>query len=297
MTCFARRASRSGRFRFQTISGVALALAVAAGAAAGEDAAPPSEPAEALLGRAFANLYADDYIQTMELSTQPRAGRGMTRRIQITRKQSADPGKALIRFLEPYEVRRTSVLVLENDGASDDLYVYLPATRLTRHLSNSQRADSFFGTDLAYEDIEPKHIEDYAVERIGAGAHLDAPCALLEVRNRPGFESTYERMVSCIEERRGLILWTDFYVRGQQTKRLEIDPASVRDIDGRYIPFQMTMRDRRRGSATQIATESYEIHPEIPDTLFTTWNLEAGDAERDKTRAGEPASVHDAGHP
>ena len=37
------------------------------------------------------------------------------------------------------------------------------AARLTRRLSSSQRADSFFGTDLSYEDVEPKRISDYEV--------------------------------------------------------------------------------------------------------------------------------------
>jgi hypothetical protein len=261
---------------------IAGATLVAHGA---EDGRLQHEPAAALLDRAFANLYAEDYIQTMELSTQPRSGRGMTRLIQITRKQSVVPGRALIRFLEPYAVRRTSVLILENDGRTDDLFVYLPATRLTRHLSNSQRADSFFGTDLAYEDIEPKYTEDYDVVITGQGSHAGIPCIQLELRNRPSFESTYDRLVSCVEEKRGVILWTDFYRNGTSTKRLEVDPASIRSVGTRAIPFSMTVTDLRRRSKTAIATTTYDIHTNIPDALFSTWNLEAGDARRDRAQA------------
>jgi len=268
------------------IAAIAIASAPLIAAAAEDGEASRESPTD-LLARAFDNLYAEDYIQTMELSTQPRSGRGMTRLIQITRKQSVLPGRALIRFIEPYEIRRTSVLILENDERTDDLYVYLPATRLTRHLSNSQRADSFFGTDLAYEDIEPKYIEDYEVAIKGHDSLAGQPCTLLEIKNRPTFESTYDRMLSCVEPDRGVILFTDFYRKSQRVKRLEVDPGSIRNVGTRSIPFSMTMADPRRRSKTAITTKTYDIHSNIPDTLFSTWNLEAGDARRDRSQVSK----------
>ena len=265
---------------------VGLALLLPPSAVASEDASAPPPDGDALLARAFHNLYADDYVQTLEMTTRGRSGRGMSRRMQITRKQSADPGKALVRFLDPYQIRRTAILILENDDASDDFYVYLPAARITRHLSSAQRADSFFGTDFSYEDIEPKEAVDYVARLTGSGYLGERPCALVEIHAREGIDSTYERMVSCIEAERGVIYWTDFYRKGAVTKRLEIDPASVRAIGSRFIPFEMTMRTPRSGSETLLRTESYDLRPQIPDSLFTTWNLEAGSARRDRSRAG-----------
>ena len=279
----------TGASRVLGVLGLALGgclYVVSSTAARAGDAAPGTGTASELLARAFFNLYADDYIQTMEIETRSRRGRGMSRKLQITRKQSNPPGRALLRFLAPYEIRKTSVLILENDGASDDLYVYLPATRTTRHLSANQRGDSFFGTDLSYEDIEPKYVEDYDARRVAAEDGEDGGCHPIELRARAHFESTYERMVSCIEEERGIILWTKFYQRGAVVKRLEIDPGSVRKIGERFIPFTMTMSSMRQRSQTVVRTESYEIRPAIPDELFSTWNLEAGDANRDRTRSG-----------
>jgi hypothetical protein len=209
----------------------------------------------------------------------------MARRLQITRKQSKRPGKALVRFLEPYAVRRTSILVLENDGASDDLYAYLPAARRTMHLSAAQRADAFFGTDLAYEDLEPKYATDYEAEAVGRDRYDGLSCVLLDVRPRPHFESSYERLHTCLEPERAIMLWTDFYRRSRFWKRLEIDPDEVRPVQERFIPFHMVMSTPHRRSETLMLTKSYELRPEIPDKLFSVWNLEAGDAERDRSRS------------
>jgi hypothetical protein len=237
-----------------------------------------------LLARAFANLYADDYVQKLTLSTRVGSARPLDRTLQITRKQSVQPGKALVRFLAPFDVRRTSILILENDTANDDLYVYLPALEMTRRISSAQRADSFFGTDLSYEDIEPKQASDYDVRVLPADA--TEPCVRLEILPGKGFESTYEAMISCIEPERALIYWTEFRRRGKAVKRLEIDLAEVEPVKQRFIPYRMTVRSLTTGSETEMRTESYELVDTVPESLFTTWNLEAGDAKRDRKKTG-----------
>jgi uncharacterized protein len=267
---------------------LAAALLFMLGTGAGaEDTAAPESPS-ALLDRAFANLYGDDFVQVLSLSTQRRGSQAMVRRIQLLRKQSEAPGKALVRFLEPPEVRRTSVLILESSARYDDFFVYLPALGRVRRISSGQRADSFFGTDLCYEDIEPKRAKDWEVALAGPSEEGGTPCAVLDVRPRVPEDSTYERMVSCIDPVRGVILRTDFYRRGEVVKHLRVRPDDVREVAGRQIPFVFTMDTPRAGSATVVATETYDIRKALPDALFTAGNLEIGDADGDRRQAGPP---------
>jgi hypothetical protein len=238
--------------------------------------------AEDLVHRAFFNLYAQDYIQTIELVTYPRGGRGMKRKIQVIRKQSSESGKALLRFVAPSYVRGTSVLIIENDSIVDDIYIYIPAARITRHLTSSQKSDAFFGTDLAYEDFEPKKIGDYKVRMLGACASVKKSRKLVEISAKPRMGSGYERMVSCIEDERGIIVWTEFYRKGDVVKRLEVELGSVKEIGMRFVPFKMKMKDLRRGSFTMINTEDFRVVSAIPEKLFSTRNLELGNSRRDR---------------
>jgi hypothetical protein len=264
------------------------ALVASPAAAVGEKAAAAEAgKAAELLGRAFENLYAEDYIQTLVLATRSRGGNEMRRRLQLTRRQSVRPGKALLRFLYPQSIRRTSILVLENEGASDDLYVYLPAARITRHLSNVQKGDSFFGTDLSYEDVEPKNVDDFVVRFLedevpASPGDGSAACVKLEITAAPGFQSAYDKQISCLDPERAIILWTDYYAKGRHLKRLTIDLDEVRVIGGRNIPFLITIENPRQRSITKVITEDYNLRAEIPDKIFNTWNLAAGDAESDR---------------
>ena len=249
----------------------------------GEERRAPA--AGELLDLAFRNLYAHDHIQVIRLETRSGSGRSMNRRMQVTRKQSSRPGKALLRFLDPFDVRRTSILLLENDEGSDDLYVYLPATGITKHLSSAQKGDSFFGTDLSYEDLEPKYAKDYSAKYQDDGSENDPGCKQVVSIPKASAASSYEKMVSCIDPIGGVITWTDFYRRNRVVKRLEINSESVQEIDSHLIAFEMSVESLNRGTRTSVVTERYESRPAIPERLFSTWNLQAGDAARDRSRS------------
>jgi hypothetical protein len=263
------------------LAGAAVAGTAVAGAAT--DAGPPAPPE--LLERAFRNLYGDDFVQVMALSTRRRGSRPLVRRVQLVRKQSVRPGKSLVRFLDPPEVRRTSVLILEASERYDDLFVFLPALGRIRRVAAGQRADSFFGTDLSYEDVEPKYAEDWDARRVELGSEAGTPCLVLEIRPRRPETSTYERMVSCIEPERALVLRTQFFRDGLEAKQLRVDPRDVREVAGRQIPFVLTMTTPRLRSETVVTTERYDIHPALPEAIFTQSNLETGDAEGDRRAA------------
>ncbi len=279
------RRGRAGLLSARAALAVLVLVLALAPAHAAEDALPGAGAARELLGRTFRNLYEADFIQVMTLVTRSSSGRTMTRRLQITRKQSS--GKALVRFLGPPDIRGTSMLVLEQDDRYDDVFLYLPAFDRVRRVSSAQRADAFFGTNLTYEDLEPKRAADFEARIVGRDALDGIACVLLEARPHPQLESQYERTISCVDSDRAVALWTDHYANGRVLKRTECDPRRIQTVGERYIPFEARGVSREAGSETLFVTESYETRIEIPDALFTAKHLMRGDEEKDRERSRE----------
>lgn len=254
--------------------------------AAGEPAtdAAPAIDARALLDRAYRNLYDHDFVQVLRISAGFPGGRHFERRLQIVRKQSHPPGRALVRFLDPPDIRRTAMLLIESPERYDSIYLFIPAFDLVRHVAVMQRADAFFGTDINFEDLEPKYVERLEVRSLGAGQAAGKPCWRIESRSAAGVESTYERLVSCVDPDRSVVMWTDFYRAGEPHKRLEVDPRSVQRVGDRWIPFGAVVRTPNRGTETRLETESYEPRDDLPESIFTAANLEFGDAARDRAQ-------------
>jgi hypothetical protein len=270
-----------------------ILLGVAARADGVEDAPPASPSASELLDRAYRNLYEGDFVQILALTTRSATGRTMTRRLQVTRKQTSPPGKALVRFLEPPDIRGTSLLLLERDDRHDDLFLYLPAFDRIRRVSAAQRADAFFGTLLTYEDLEPKQAKNYEARFAGRDVVEGVPCVLLEVRPRPEIQSDYERIEPCIDPDRAVALRTDYWVKGRRIKRSVSPPRRIQAVEGRSVPFETRIRSDESGTETLLVTESYEIRAEIADDFFTAKQLMQGDEKRDReqSRTLPPAAV------
>ena len=69
--------------------------------------------------------------------------------------------KTRIEFIEPADVRGTTLLLLEQAGEEDDLqYLYLPAFKKTRRIAGSQKNGSFMGSDFTYADMESRDAQE-----------------------------------------------------------------------------------------------------------------------------------------
>ena len=66
--------------------------------------------------------------------------------------------KTLLIFKDPPDVRGTTLLTHENHAGDDDQWLYLPALRRSRRIGSSNKASSFVGSELAYEDLAPNEV-------------------------------------------------------------------------------------------------------------------------------------------
>ena len=72
-----------------------------------------------------------------------------------------------------------------------------------------------------------------------------------------------------------MALETTWFKADEIVRRVAVDPADVRDYDGRFLPTRRTVE--RPGNSAQIfSLSSLRLDPPLPDQLFTTQNLELG---------------------
>lgn len=251
-----------------------------------EDAVPEEFSAARTLDRAFQNAFAVDVAQTLNITTRTRRGSSIVRRMQVIRKQSTGPAKILVRFLEPGDLRGTSMLILERDAIEDDTFVYLPAIRKTRRVPAGERGDAFFGSDFALEDFEARKASDFEIRNLGQDRIHESTCLMVEAQPRDEIGSSYERMIYWVDLKRDLILRIDFYRDGSAFKRLDADPTRLRRFGNRLIPIETRMTTYVTGTETSLQIESYETPEQIPESLFTSQNLGTGNADRDRKKLG-----------
>jgi len=249
------------------------------------DAIPAEYDAAQVLERTFDNLY--DYDMTTILTLVLHNGRGeeSIRRAEVARKRIAGRLHAYGRFLEPPWMRGTSVLVIDNLERSDDHFLFLPEHSRVRRVTNVQRTDSFLGSDLWYEDLERRHVEDYRI--IASRTEGFGGEAALVVMAEPTRHSGYARVEFTIARRDHLLLRTAFFNADSNEPFKTITLHSREDTvleDGHRIPIRLSVENLRRGTRTDARFEKLHVNPEISDSLFTSAALESQRAVRGNSR-------------
>jgi hypothetical protein len=251
------------------ISLCGLAVLSAAPPASQAESEHPLAPAE-LLRQAFDRRYGADTHQQMTLRLRSGGREVQTQRIEVVTKMEEGQLRALARFTAPPDLRDTALLVLEQDGRPDDYFLYLPALDRVRRVSGAQRSDSFMGTDLTYEDLERRRIEEFEDLRATSGDVAGEAVRLVSAR--PRHPSGYERVEFAIATSDASILETRYLAKGSDAPFKVIRfPREHLHEEGRYsVPRRISVANLRRNTETEVTVEMLEIDPDVDLRLFTT---------------------------
>jgi hypothetical protein len=235
----------------------------------------PPETAAELLERAFELRYDLDLVQSLTIEVHYQDTLVSRQQIEIAGKRIDGRYYVLGRYRRPTELRGTAVLMIEAEDRGDDHFVFLPSLQRVRRVSSAQRSDSFFGTDLSYEDIARLRADSFDLT-LAEPTEIDGEAVAVIVAYPRG-SAGYERMEFLVARRDAAILETRHYQRGsdEPMKITRFPRAHIREIDGRLIPTAIVVTTPRRGTRTEIRTERLSVNPPLDASLFTAAALES----------------------
>ncbi|MBI4177865.1 outer membrane lipoprotein-sorting protein [bacterium] len=185
-------------------------------------------------------------------------------------------GAVLLRFLEPNDLNGMTLVSINQPAGENYQWLYLPAFRNPKILSESGKSDYVFGSDLTYEDFVPFVLDDYAFETIREENLEGRPAQVIRVT--PTAETIKSRAAYDHQ-----LLWVD-------TERLVLLRADYFDTLGRlfktstwsdfYRPDGRHWRARRRAVFsplrphwTEMTFEDVQINRNLPVDFFTEENV------------------------
>ncbi len=249
-------------------------LALVRDADAGEfrDAVAPD--ARSILAGAFANRYDVNLTSRIELVLRNRLGEERRRVFDAAYKVIDGRMHSVGRLVWPHHLRGMTILTIEARNRSHDAFVFLPSLGRVRRISTAQRGDSFFGSDLTYEDLERRRVEDYEIGGMEATRWRGEPVFEISARSLKDFR--HARVVFVVARSDAAILETRYFKRGQDAPyRLISSPRGhMVAEDGHVLPTRLTVYNRIRGTSTEVTFDDLRVNPNIDDRLFTVTMLE-----------------------
>jgi hypothetical protein len=251
--------------------GLALAApAPARGGAPDADAPPPL----AIVQGAFDRMFNYPSVRSVSLRIHRGGGRVAERAFDVAYRREGERGRSLLRFTAPDYLRGHALLVIEEPDGQSDVWLYQPEARRPRRVSAARKADAFYGSDLAYEDLEHHDFRRWTLARLPDAQVGGRACFAIEARPPP--ESQYGALRAWVERERLALLRVEFFRPGASapSKTLEIAPGEVRERNGVLEPERMWVRQVGRSAATEVVFSRIRSGAEIDAGVFAAPRLE-----------------------
>jgi len=210
----------------------------------------------------------NDMVTDMTMILTSRTGSSRTLTVHSVRKGD---DKQIVWFLSPADDRGVSFLKIEHEDREDEMRMWLPAFRKMRRISSSKKGESFMGSDMSYEDMTTRALDEYTYELIGEDTLGGDPVWILESTPKPELRSSYSRIVSRVRQTDTTPIREEYYDRAGNL--LKVRTIDVREVKGYTIPVRMFVQNVQKEHTTELIFENVELDTGVEDDLFHERNL------------------------
>ena len=142
----------------------------------------------------------DDRPSPIDMSNKTKMvltnAKGKTRTNAMVSKSMDANKKQIIWFLEPKDDKGVAFLKIEHDEKDDEMRMWLPAFKKVRRISSKKKGDSFMGSDLSYEDMSSRELNENDYNRLNDDVVEGKECYLIEIVPRKVAKSSYSKHVT-----------------------------------------------------------------------------------------------------
>jgi Outer membrane lipoprotein-sorting protein len=258
-------------------------------------AAAAAEPTTGRIGKADPEISGRDvyqcvvdnrfrsYVQDARLVSGDRGSAVQESRLTMTwssfRNEQDEPvkgvlSKTIVRYTEPFDLRYSGYLVVNNDGRPNDQFVYLNSRRRVRRVN--LREEAVFGTDFTFEDIVPKEVEDGDYRRLPDEDIGGRSVFVVEVIPKKEEDSEYSKFLIHVDKTSCVPLLTRYWdEKDVEVKQLSVVPGRIQHVEGVFWPMELTMRNLQLESFTTLVVEKLDANPKLERRIFDLRRLES----------------------
>ncbi len=210
-----------------------------------------------------------DMKSTMTMTLTNKQGK--TRESTIRSIAADDNRKQIIWFLAPADDKGVAFLKIEHLHEDDEMRLWLPAFKKVRRISSKKKADSFMGSDLSYEDMTSRELDEYSYKILGEKELNGVNCYILESTPKEGVTRTYKRFVSYVSKADLVTILDEAYdTRDHLLKRREM---KFRQYNEYQLPVEIYVENVQKNTNTRLVFEDVQVDTGVKSDLFQEKNL------------------------
>ena len=205
-----------------------------------------------------------DFKVDMVMTLINKKGKNRTSSLRSITKD--DGTKQIIWFLSPADDKGVSFLKIEHDDKDDEMRMWLPAFKKVRRISAKKRSDSFMGSDMSYEDMSTRQLDEFNFNILGNEIYQDVSCHLLESTPKEHIRTEYSRHITRVDSTLFIPLKEESYDKsGILLKDKNFSYTVIKDYQ---ILTEIRVTNIQKNHTTSLTFENIKLDSGVEDNLF-----------------------------
>ena len=179
--------------------------------------------------------------------------------------------KQILWFMAPADDKGVAFLKIEHEGKDDEMRMRLPAFKKIRRITAKKKGDSFMGSDLSYEDMSNRDLEENEYKRLEDDMVDSIACYVLEVVPKKEAKSSYFKHKSWINKESLAAVKEESYDKKGKLKKVK--SFQNKRMGAYYILSSVFVKDVQKEHTTKVVFEDLKVDSGIEEKLFHEKNL------------------------
>ena len=197
--------------------------------------------------------------------------KGKTRTSTILSKSINNSSKQILWFLNPADDKGVAFLKIEHDDKADEMRMWLPAFKKVRRISSSKKGDSFMGSDLSYEDMTNRALNENNYKRLENDMVDGKECFVLEVVPNAEIKSTYSKHITWVEKETLIAIKQESYDLGGNLRKKKV--FLFKTLSGYNVISNIFVEDIQKNHTTKLTMDDIKVDSGLDESLFQEKNL------------------------
>tara|TARA_B100000029_G_C17601138_1_gene965784 strand:- start:3295 stop:4047 length:753 start_codon:yes stop_codon:yes gene_type:complete len=198
--------------------------------------------------------------------------RDKTRTKQMISKSMNGGEKQIMWFLKPKTDYGVSFLKIEHDKGQDEMRIWLPNFGRVRRISSKKKGDSFMGSDLSYEDLSNRNLNENKYIRLEDETVDEINCYVLEIRPIGNIKTSYSKHISWINKSTLVTKKEKSYdKKGNLIKDKSFDYIFV---EGYSVLNYVFIKNVQKNHTTQVYFSEIVLNSKIDEDIFNEKSLQ-----------------------
>ena len=220
-------------------------------------------------------LDAMEMVSTLKIISAN--GDERVRKISTATRKFGDASKTMMKFLEPADVRGTTLLVYDYENKDDDMWIYMPALRKTRRIVSGEKGNNFMGSEFTNADMSKPNIDDFNYKLLGEDAidgkscwKIEATCKTEDLEDQYGFS----KRIVYIDKGNYLTYKMEYYDLSGEFSKEEIIKDYREQSNGSYFAFYMEIRNLQNNRRSEMTIDNFQLGSNLPEAQFSPAMIE-----------------------